>query len=243
MRDSPLPDQGRRRFIGGLGGVGGALGAGLLGLAGEAGAVAPLCALTPERAEGPFYIDESQMRSDIRDRRPGQPLRLRVIVLDTARNCARVAGAVASIWHCDAGGHYSGFERAEPPPAAGEASAPVAAAPVGAQRFLRGAQATRRDGSAQFLTIYPGWYAPRAVHIHLKIHLGEHGVLTTQMFFDDRLSQLVHTSHPAYRARGPSPVTVRQDPLAGAHPGFVMVHRPNESGLLEGEFLVGVARP
>ncbi|WP_420996130.1 protocatechuate 3,4-dioxygenase [Cupriavidus sp. 30B13] len=243
MRAKPaLPDDGRRRF------VGGALGAGLLGLAGEAGAargpvMPPLCTLTPELTQGPFYIDQALVRSDIRDRRPGLPLRLRVVLMDTARGCARVPGAVASIWHCDAGGRYSGVERDDPPPDGASAPRPVAgpAAPGNAQRFLRGVQTTRRDGSAQFLTIYPGWYAPRAVHIHLKIHLGEQAVLTTQMFFDDRVSRVVHTTHPAYRARGPSPVATRQDPLAGAHPGLVIVHRTSEGALLEGEFLVGVA--
>ncbi|MGO4327796.1 protocatechuate 3,4-dioxygenase [Cupriavidus sp. 2TAF22] len=257
MHDEALmPDDGRRRFLGGV------LGTGLLGLAGETGAApaAPplLCLLTPELMEGPFYIDQALVRSDIRDHRPGIPMRLRLLVVDSTRNCARVPGAVASIWHCDAGGEYSGYDQAslQPPggphdgngPPHGGAAAPAEpggmhVVPDNKLRFLRGVQTTRADGSAQFLTIYPGWYAPRAVHIHLKIHLGEQHVLTTQMFFDDRVSRLVHMGHPAYRARGASPVSTRQDPIAGAHPGIVQVHRSGDATLLlEGEFVVGIAR-
>ncbi len=40
------------------------------------------------------------------------------------------------------------------------------------RRFLRGIQLTGADGVAEFRTIVPGWYAGRAVHIHLKAHVG-----------------------------------------------------------------------
>jgi protocatechuate 3,4-dioxygenase beta subunit len=44
-----------------------------------------------------------------------------------------------------------------------------------AKRFLRGIQLTGEDGIAEFTTLYPGWYSGRAIHIHLKVHLGGHG--------------------------------------------------------------------
>ena len=31
---------------------------------------------------------------------------------------------------------------------------------------------TNQEGAAAFRTIYPGWYAGRTIHIHLKVHLG-----------------------------------------------------------------------
>ncbi|MGO4812548.1 intradiol ring-cleavage dioxygenase [Cupriavidus sp. 2MCAB6] len=222
----------RRRFLGGV--LGGSLGAGLIGLAGDTAAQsAPAaCLLTPTLTEGPFYIDQALMRSDIRDGRPGQLLRLRLVVVDTDRGCAPVAGALASIWHCDAGGSYSGYDQAG-----------MHAAPTSAARFLRGVQPTGADGSAQFLTIYPGWYASRAVHIHLKIHVGKEEVLTSQMFFDEALNREVLLGHPAYRARGASPYRNSQDPIAGAHPGLVRVRRLQDAaGTLEGEFTIGIAR-
>jgi protocatechuate 3,4-dioxygenase beta subunit len=37
------------------------------------------------------------------------------------------------------------------------------------KKFLRGYQTTDANGVAEFLTIYPGWYPGRAVHIHFKI--------------------------------------------------------------------------
>jgi protocatechuate 3,4-dioxygenase beta subunit len=39
-------------------------------------------------------------------------------------------------------------------------------------RFLRGIQITNRQGIAEFATVYPGWYAGRTIHIHLKVRLG-----------------------------------------------------------------------
>jgi len=39
-------------------------------------------------------------------------------------------------------------------------------------RFLRGVQITNRQGIAEFATLYPGWYAGRTIHIHLKVHVG-----------------------------------------------------------------------
>ncbi|MDF3835491.1 protocatechuate 3,4-dioxygenase [Cupriavidus basilensis] len=238
---------GRRRFLGGV------LGAGVAGWAGNP-AARPLpaaqpapaaCLLTPALTEGPFYIDQALVRSDIRDGRPGQLLRLRLIVLDTGRGCAPVEGAQASIWHCDAGGSYSGYDLASMPPSPGGAhgGGGMHAAPTSAARFLRGVQPTGADGSARFVTIYPGWYAPRAVHIHLKIHLGQREVLTSQLFFDETLNREVHLGHPAYRARGASPFLNSQDPIAGTHPGLVRVRRLQDAlGTLEGEFTVGIVR-
>ncbi len=40
------------------------------------------------------------------------------------------------------------------------------------QTFLRGLQFTGADGVAEFRSIVPGWYAGRAVHVHLKAHVG-----------------------------------------------------------------------
>ena len=221
---------GRRRFLGGV--LGGSLGAGLIGLAGNAAAQPAACLLTPALTEGPFYIDQALVRSDIRDGRPGQLLRLRLRVVDTDRSCTPVAGALASIWHCDAGGSYSGYDQGS-----------MHAVPASPTRFLRGVQPTGADGAAQFLTIYPGWYAPRAVHIHLKIHLGKTEVLTSQLFFDDALSREVHLQHAAYRARGASPVQNAQDGIAGTRPNLLRVRRLRDAdGTLEGEFTLGIAR-
>jgi hypothetical protein len=39
---------------------------------------------------------------------------------------------------------------------------------------LRGVQFADNRGRVEFATLYPGWYFGRAIHIHLKVHLGSH---------------------------------------------------------------------
>jgi protocatechuate 3,4-dioxygenase beta subunit len=135
------------------------------------------CAVTPELTEGPYYFDADAVRSDIREDRPGERLRLGIRVRDAA-SCEPVSNAVVEIWHCDAGGVYSGFEDG-----AGE-------------RFLRGAQVTNGDGIAEFVTVYPGWYRGRTVHIHAKVHISKQEVLTSQVFFDEDFTAKVYESEP-----------------------------------------------
>src|SRR5688572_7256784 len=67
------------------------------------------CSATAELTEGPYYFDADAVRSDIREDRPGVALRLGVRVR-SAGECSSIKDAVVDIWHCDAGGVYSGFE-------------------------------------------------------------------------------------------------------------------------------------
>ena len=68
-------------------------------------------------------------------------------------------------------------------------------------RYLRGAQVTNGEGIVEFTTVYPGWYPGRTVHIHAKVHLDAKTVLTTQLYFDDALSDKVFAARP-YSERG-----------------------------------------
>lgn len=142
----------------------------------------PACILAPEMTEGPFYLDLHNQRSDIVDGRPGAPLALALIVAHASK-CAPVTGAVVDIWHADAGGEYSGF------------------GPGKGSTFLRGSQLTAADGAVRFETIYPGWYAGRAVHIHVKVHTGHQVVHTGQLFFADAFTSSVYQRAP-YSSRG-----------------------------------------
>ena len=62
-----------------------------------------------------------------------------------------------------------------------------------------------RVGAASFLTIYPGWYSGRAVHIHFKIRTDPEAPagleFTSQLFFDDDVSRSVYTL-PPYAEKG-----------------------------------------
>ena len=157
------------------------------------------CRVTVEQTEGPYYFDADKVRSDIREDRKGTRLRLALRVQDA--ECAPVANAVVDIWHADAGGAYSGFDGSSAgggPPAPGGGGG-------GAQtstRYLRGAQVTNRDGIVEFVTVYPGWYEGRTVHIHAMVHVDNASVLTTQLYFDDELSSKVYAADGAYGARG-----------------------------------------
>jgi protocatechuate 3,4-dioxygenase beta subunit len=144
------------------------------------------CTITPTLTEGPYYIDVDKIRSDIREDRQGTPLRLGARVLH-ADGCTPVKDAVFEVWHCDATGLYSGFEAA---------SQGGRAATTDAKRYLRGAQVTNADGIAELLTIYPGWYRGRTVHIHAKVFIGNTEVLTGQLFFDEATTTEVFKQPP-----------------------------------------------
>jgi protocatechuate 3,4-dioxygenase beta subunit len=180
--------------IAGLG-LTGALGARVSGVLGTQDAEAASCVLSPEVTEGPYWIDNKLTRRDITEDRPGLPLEL-VLTVQNAKTCSPIKGADVEIWHCDAGGVYSGYE-------SGSAGAPGGqhATPTDSERYLRGHQKADAHGRARFLTIYPGWYRGRTPHIHLKVHVGGSVVHTGQLFFDEKTTAAVYRRSP-YKSHG-----------------------------------------
>jgi protocatechuate 3,4-dioxygenase beta subunit len=181
-----------------------------------AAAPAPTCVLTREQTEGPYYIDVDLLRSDITEGKEGLPLRLELTVLGAA-SCQPLPNATVEIWHCDAAGDYSGFsgslpdnlgeppgsDSGSPPPRPGPGGGPppgggpsMRNTPTNELVFLRGGQVSDASGRVAFQTIYPGWYRGRTVHIHLKVHVGGNEVHTSQLFFDDAVSDLVFSRPP-----------------------------------------------
>jgi len=147
--------------------------------------------LTPEQTEGPYYIASEPFRSDVTEDRVGLPLLLHLRVLE-ATTCKRIEGATVEIWHCDAGGNYSGFSS-------------------GSDRtFLRGQQTTNGAGRVTFETIYPGWYMGRTAHIHVKVHAGGTVVHTGQLYFQDAITDAVYAKAP-YAAHGARDTTNATD--------------------------------
>ena len=213
----------RREALAAVGslGLGGMLGSARLGAADEA-AAAQTCVLTPEVTEGPYWIENGLTRRDIRAGRGGLPLEI-VFTMQNARTCEPIAGADVEIWHCDAGGIYSGYEslsegvgttpgeppggtpRADDPPAgqppSGGAGGGGDQEPTDDKRYLRGHQRSERNGEVRFLTVFPGWYRGRTPHIHLKVHVGGDVVHTGQVFFDERITAAVYRRAP-YRSHG-----------------------------------------
>src|SRR5204863_9065059 len=132
------------------------------------------------------YIPKEKVRRNIREGRPGTPLTLKLEVVD-ASTCKPIKGAAVDIWHCDAGGIYSGFEQASTGGAPGGRSGPT-----DKHTYLRGIQPTNVKGVAQLQTVYPGWYRGRTVHIHVKVHVGGNVLHTGQLFFSDSLTAKVY---------------------------------------------------
>ncbi|TAH48201.1 MAG: intradiol ring-cleavage dioxygenase [Chloroflexota bacterium] len=158
-----------------------------------ASAALPSCIVRPELTEGPYFVDEKLNRSDIRSDTsdgtvsPGAPLALTVLVSQiNGSNCTTLPNAQVDVWHCDAAGVYSGVTD---PGFNSQGS-----------NFLRGYQTTDENGMAKFVTIYPGWYRGRAVHIHFKIRTNPSDAngheFTSQWFFDEALTDQVHAQPP-----------------------------------------------
>lgn len=224
----------RREALAAAGALGLGTGAlGLLGCGGDGGAAtgdARACVLTPEQTQGPYYVDDRLVRADITEGRPGLPLQLALTVQE-AGSCAAIPGATVEVWHCDAGGVYSGFTAVgagggpprgggrppgAPPPSGGpppgappsEPATDRERRPADRTRFLRGAQRSDPAGRVGFRTIYPGWYQGRTPHIHVMVHVGDDRVHTGQLYFDDRVTAAVHR-RPPYAAHG-QPTTVNR---------------------------------
>lgn len=157
------------------------------------------CVLFPEQTAGPFYFDPALSRSDITEGKPGIRLRMRIRVLET-RECTPIAGAVVDVWHTDALGWYSGY------PGQGDDGDEDTTG----ETFMRGIQPTDAEGVAEFRTIYPGWYPTRTTHIHVKVHLDDETVATSQLYFPDEVSAAVYGRAP-YDARGPKPLANEDD--------------------------------
>jgi protocatechuate 3,4-dioxygenase beta subunit len=163
----------------------------------------------PEQTEGPYFVDEKLNRSDIRSDpsdssvKEGAQLNLKVSVyrLDGA-SCTPLAGALVDIWHCDALGVYSDVVDTN------------GLFDTKGQKFLRGYQLTNEEGLVEFITIYPGWYTGRTVHVHFKIRTDPASQdayeFTSQIYFDDSTTDQVYTQAP-YDMKGQRDTTNAND--------------------------------
>ena len=230
------------------------------------------CILTSRQIDGPYHIEGAEERRDVRSGKPGVDLVLRLKVVD-AGSCEAVAGARTEIWSCDALGNYSGHPDVDPnvPPGSGGGGGRGGRAgggegrrggppagfrgggglggrrePTGLQRFLRGSQTADDRGQVEFLTVYPGWYTPRAVHVHVKAHLGGNELLTTQLYFPDDLTDAIHRTE-AYASRHPTPYRNSNDQVKywgtdGEEPAGVFPAMTTEGKIQVGTIVVGVKR-
>jgi len=164
------------------------------------------CVLTPEAGEGPFYLDPKLIRSDITSKQPGAPLNLALQVV-RAGDCATLANARVDVWHADAVGLYSGYEKQS---GVGGISTKAAMG----QQYLRGTQFTDAAGNVQFRTIFPSWYGGRTPHVHFKVFLGGNEVVASQIFFPDEVSKEIFSAWDPYRQHATKRTTFNtNDPI------------------------------
>jgi protocatechuate 3,4-dioxygenase beta subunit len=195
----------------------------------------PTCIVRPEQTEGPYFIDERLNRSDIRSDpsdgsvKAGIPLQLTFQVSQVSnRACIPLPNAIVDIWHCDAEGIYSDVRDRR-------------FNTIG-KKFLRGYQVTDANGIAQFVTIYPGWYPGRAVHIHFKIRTNSASQpgyeFTSQLYFDDALTAQIH-AQPPYRTSGQRTLN-NQDGIFQAGGEQLMLQLAKAPAGYTGEFAIGL---
>lgn len=152
-------------------------GAGLIAATAAPGWLTPALAQpalrpTPSQTEGPYYpvtlpadTDFDLLRTGPVAYGKGQPAWIEGVVTDTRG--VPVSGAVVEIWQCDQAGHY------HHPGDGNKADAAF-------QGF--GKVAVGKDGRYRFRTLKPAPYSGRTPHIHVKVKLDRHELLTTQMY-------------------------------------------------------------
>ena len=149
------------------------------------------CVLTPEAGEGPFYLDPKLIRGDITSGQSGAPLQLAMQVV-RAGDCATLSNARVDVWHADAIGLYSGYEKQS-------GVGGISVAPAVGKQYLRGTQFTDAQGNVQFRTIFPSWYGGRTPHVHFKVFLGGKEVVASQVFFPDEITKEVFNEWQPYK--------------------------------------------
>lgn len=152
------------------------------------------CAVTTSETVGPY--PSLTDRSDIREGKSGLPVTLTITVVNVNSSCSPVAGANVEIWQCDAEGHYSQYSQ---PGYNGQS-----------EMFLRGIQTTDGTGRVTFTTLYPGWYAGRATHIHVEVTVNGTSAKVTQIAFPESITAAVYATG-VYAPKGQNPTSNSAD--------------------------------
>lgn len=201
------------------------------------GALLPSCVVRPEQTEGPYFVDARLDRSDIRSDpisgavKAGAPLELALVVsrIGSGGACTPLAGARVDLWQCDAAGVYSGVRDPQ--------------FDTSGQQFLRGYQLTDATGTAPLMTIYPGWYRGRTVHLHFKVRTEPSAArgyeFTSQLYFDDALTDRVHAAEP-YASMGRRTVRNEGDGIYRRNGSQLMLAVAEEAQGYAGTFHLGL---
>jgi protocatechuate 3,4-dioxygenase beta subunit len=195
-----------------------------------AGGLGETCELTCASTLGPCYAETIE-RQDISEGANGLPMRLALKVVDT--DCNPIAGAEVDVWHTSADGFYSGEDSVQ--------QCTLGDPEAIASRWMRGVQVTDKDGRVDFDTCFPGWYGGRTIHIHFQIRIGGTEYVTSQLFFDDAMSDEIIASEPVYSDRGPRDTTNADDGVIGGGDVdnvLLMAERQSDGAMLAWRALV-----
>lgn len=192
----------------------------------------PQCVATLAKTLGPCHTKHVPVRNDVTEGVAGLPMRLSLRIVE-ADSCKPVEGADVEIWHVNAHGVYSGH--AARMCNDGEAAAKSA-------QFLRGRQITNDAGVVNFLSVYPGWYPGRTVHVHLRILVAGRELLISQLLFDDALSDIVFAGHPDYRGRPKRDTMNGDDGVFSADEAAACIFDVEklDGGILQASYMIGV---
>ena len=156
------------------------------------------CTLVPSETAGPFPLDLSDntffFRQDITEGRPGIRViqRMRVVGVD---NCQPMPNVRVNFWACDVEGNYSGYS------AFGSEG----------QTYMRGYQITDDNGDVEFISILPGWYPGRVVHMHFQVHVSTSFAAVSQFTWPHQEAVDIATNNPSIHTQGPDPMTPEVD--------------------------------
>ncbi|KDN45852.1 hypothetical protein RSAG8_04685, partial [Rhizoctonia solani AG-8 WAC10335] len=132
------------------------------------------CVTAQEVTEGPYYVANELLRTDLRENQAGVDLVLDIGVMDTT-TCTPLDNALVEIWACNATGAYSGFTTATLEIPDGTGGGPMQSTAMSDQyTWLRGGV----------------WWNSRPFTQDIVRHIG-------QLFFDEDLNAQV-LAQPAY---------------------------------------------
>ena len=156
------------------------------------------CSLVPSEIAGPFPLDLSEntfyFRQDITEDRPGTRViqRMRIIGVD---NCDPMPNLRVNIWCCDVDGNYSGYSALQ---SEGET-------------YMRGYQITDDNGEVEFISILPGWYPGRVLHMHFQVYVSTAYAAVSQFTWPHLEAVEIASASPEIYTQGPDPMTPEVD--------------------------------
>jgi protocatechuate 3,4-dioxygenase beta subunit len=116
----------------------------------------------------------------------GVEMTFTITLVDVNNSCAALEGYAIYVWHCDAEGEYSLYDKP-------------------AEDFLRGIQVTDSNGQVTFTTIVPGCYNGRYPHIHFEVFSSlanatsaNYAVLISQFAIPKDVLATVYAGYSAY---------------------------------------------